>query len=170
MQIRSRNVVSCAQKTPLAWRRTRCEGGKTLEQIAWRGCECPLHGSIQGQAGWGFGQPGLVGSVPACSRGLGVRWSLWSLPTQTILWFCDKLFAPLLKFRCKDQHAKGTQSCSSDIRSDQHCSSTCQRKIPRSLVWNPAAPEFSLHWKYVPISREPKLALIFECLYKLQQM
>jgi len=31
---------------------------------------CPLPGSIQGQAGWGSEQPGLVGGVPAYSRGL----------------------------------------------------------------------------------------------------
>ena len=30
----------------------------------------PLPGSIQGQAGWGFEQPGLEGGVPAYSRGL----------------------------------------------------------------------------------------------------
>ena len=47
-----------------------CEGGETLEQVAQRGCGCPLPGSIQGQAGWGFEQPGLVGGVPAYSRGL----------------------------------------------------------------------------------------------------
>jgi len=34
------------------------------------GCERPLPGGIQGQAGWGFEQPGLVGGVPACSREL----------------------------------------------------------------------------------------------------
>jgi len=33
-------------------------------------CECPLHGSIQGQAGWGFEQPGREGGVPACGREL----------------------------------------------------------------------------------------------------
>ena len=32
------------------------------------GCERPLPGGIQGQAGWGFEQPGLVGDVPAYSR------------------------------------------------------------------------------------------------------
>ena len=32
-------------------------------------CRCPLHGGIQGQAGWGCEQPGLEGSVPAYSRG-----------------------------------------------------------------------------------------------------
>ena len=30
----------------------------------------PLPGSIQGQAGWGFEQPGLEGDVPACNSGL----------------------------------------------------------------------------------------------------
>ena len=34
-----------------------------LEQIAQRGYECPLPGSTQGQAGWGFDQPGLEGGV-----------------------------------------------------------------------------------------------------------
>jgi len=32
----------------------------------------PLPGSIEGQAGWGFEQPGLEGGVPAYSRGLGL--------------------------------------------------------------------------------------------------
>ena len=32
----------------------------------------PSLGSVQGQAGWGFGQPGLVGGVPAHGRGLEV--------------------------------------------------------------------------------------------------
>ena len=31
-----------------------CEGGEALEQVAQRSCECPLPGSVQGQAGWGF--------------------------------------------------------------------------------------------------------------------
>jgi len=32
-----------------------------------------LPGGIQGQAGWGFEQPGLVGGVPVYSRGVGMR-------------------------------------------------------------------------------------------------
>ncbi|GAB0188788.1 hypothetical protein GRJ2_001344100 [Grus japonensis] len=40
---------------------------------------------VQGQVGWGFGQPGLVEGVPAHGRGVGTRWSLRSLPTQTFL-------------------------------------------------------------------------------------
>ena len=38
-----------------------------------RGCGCHLTGSVQGQAGWGFEQPGLEGGVPAYSRGIGTR-------------------------------------------------------------------------------------------------
>ena len=32
--------------------------------------DAPLPGRVQGQAGWGFEQPSLVGDVPAYSRGL----------------------------------------------------------------------------------------------------
>jgi len=39
-----------------------------MEQVAQRVCGCPLLGSIQGQAGWGFEEPGLEGGV--YSRGL----------------------------------------------------------------------------------------------------
>ncbi|GAB0193696.1 hypothetical protein GRJ2_001834900 [Grus japonensis] len=46
------------------------EGGEALEQVAQRGCGCPIPGSVQGQVGWGFGQPGLVAGVPAHGRGL----------------------------------------------------------------------------------------------------
>ena len=51
------------------------ESGEVLKQPAQKGCGCPVPGGIQGQVGWGPGQPGLlldmeVGS-PACSRGVG---------------------------------------------------------------------------------------------------
>ena len=36
------------------------EGGDALEQVAQRGCGCTIPGGIQGQAGCGSGQPGLV--------------------------------------------------------------------------------------------------------------
>ena len=36
------------------------ESGEVLEQAAHRGCGCPVPGGVQGQAGWGPGQPGLV--------------------------------------------------------------------------------------------------------------
>ena len=46
-----------------------CEGGETLAQVAQR-LWMPLPGSIQGQAGWVFEEPGLEGGVPAYRRGL----------------------------------------------------------------------------------------------------
>jgi len=57
---------------------------------AQRGC---VPGGVQGQVGWGPGQPGLVLKVeiggPAYSRGVGASWSLRSFPTQAILRFYD---------------------------------------------------------------------------------
>jgi len=44
-------------------------GGDTLEQVAQGGCRWPIPGGIQGQAGCGSGQPGLVVDGPAHSRG-----------------------------------------------------------------------------------------------------
>jgi len=42
----------------------------TLKQVAGGGCGCPIPGGIQGQAGCGSGQPGLVVGDPAHSRGV----------------------------------------------------------------------------------------------------
>ena len=51
------------------------ESGEVLEQAAQRACGCPVPGGVQGQVGWGPGQPGLVLNVeaggPACGRGVG---------------------------------------------------------------------------------------------------
>ena len=38
--------------------------------FAQRGCGCPIPGGTEGQAGCGSGQPGVVVSDPAHSRGL----------------------------------------------------------------------------------------------------
>ena len=59
------------------------------EQVAQGGCECSIPGGIQGQAGCGSGQPGLVVGDPAHGRRVETRWSLWSFSTQAILWFYD---------------------------------------------------------------------------------
>jgi len=40
------------------------------EQAAQGGCGCPIPGGIQGQAGCGSGQPGLLVGDPAHSRGV----------------------------------------------------------------------------------------------------
>ncbi|PKU34435.1 dna replication licensing factor mcm4 [Limosa lapponica baueri] len=51
----------------------KLNGGEKLEQVARRNCGGPIPGSVQGQAGWGFEQPDLVGGVPAHGRGIGTR-------------------------------------------------------------------------------------------------
>ena len=45
-----------------------------LEQVAQRGCGCPVPEGVQGQAGWGPRQPGLVlnGEVGGPAHGGGV--------------------------------------------------------------------------------------------------
>jgi len=43
---------------------------EALAQVAQRSCGCPIPGSVQSQAGWGFEQPGLVEGVSAHGRGL----------------------------------------------------------------------------------------------------
>jgi len=55
------------------------EGAEALEQIAQRNCGCPLPGSVQGQVGWGFEEPGCLDGVPAHGRTFGTRRSLRSL-------------------------------------------------------------------------------------------
>ena len=44
--------------------------------------DAPIPGDIQGQAGCGSGQPGLVVGDPAQSRGVETGSSLWSFSTQ----------------------------------------------------------------------------------------
>ena len=39
-------------------------GGEALAQAAQSSCGCPIPGSAPGQAGWGWEQPGLGGSLP----------------------------------------------------------------------------------------------------------
>ena len=54
-----------------------------------RGCRCPVPGGVQGQVGWGPGQPGLVnGEVGGPAWQGGWRFMILevpSLPTQAIL-------------------------------------------------------------------------------------
>ena len=42
---------------------------RVVAQVAQRSCGCPFPGSIQGQVGRGYEQPGLVEGVPAHGRG-----------------------------------------------------------------------------------------------------
>jgi len=48
------------------------ERGETLEQVAERNCGCFMPGTIQGQAGQGSEQPGLIEDVPTSCRGAGL--------------------------------------------------------------------------------------------------
>ena len=43
---------------------------ETLQQVAHRGCGCPIPGSVQTQVGRGFEEPDLVEDGPAYGRGL----------------------------------------------------------------------------------------------------
>ena len=49
------------------------KGGDTLEQVAHGGCGCPIPGGIEGQAGCGSGQPGLVIGDPVHRREVETR-------------------------------------------------------------------------------------------------
>jgi len=58
------------------------DDGETLQQVAQRGCRCPLPGSVRGQDGWGFEQSGLAEGVPAPWQGC---WNLmiFKVPSNT---------------------------------------------------------------------------------------
>jgi len=51
------------------------ESGEVLKQAAQGGCGCPVPGGVQGQVGWGPGQPHQLLNVEvggsACGRGVG---------------------------------------------------------------------------------------------------
>ena len=59
----------CSQAWSLSWF-FHSEGGDALEQVAQGGFGCSIPGGIQGQAGCGPGQPGLLVGDPAHSRKL----------------------------------------------------------------------------------------------------
>ena len=61
---------SCLEGLHLLSRNHFSAENGSLEQVARGGCGCPIPGGIQGQAGSGSGQPGLVVGDPAHSRGL----------------------------------------------------------------------------------------------------
>ena len=55
---------------------------EVLEQAAQRGCGCPVPGGVQGQVGWGLGQPGLVnGEVGGPGRQGGWRFMILEVPS-----------------------------------------------------------------------------------------
>ena len=44
-----------------------------LEEAAHRGCGCPIPGGVQGQVGWGPGQPALVLNMEDVSLACGLE-------------------------------------------------------------------------------------------------
>lgn len=50
-------------------KRLRCKNRLPMEKVAISSCGCPFSGTIQGQVGWDFEQPGLMGGVPAYGNG-----------------------------------------------------------------------------------------------------
>ena len=66
------------------------EGNGTLEQAAQGGCGVSFSGDIQDPPGQGPLQP-AVGD-PALAGGFGLDEPQRSLPTPTILWFCDQVW------------------------------------------------------------------------------
>ena len=89
----NKEVLSCCR---MQW----CKAGRAW--ITRPGC--PIPGCIQGQAGCGSGQPGLVVGDPVQGRGVETRWSLWSFSTQAILWWLydDELWSAGTGLNCYD--------------------------------------------------------------------
>lgn len=46
--------------------------GNALKPVAQRSCDCPIPGSFQGQVGWVFKQPDLVGVSLSVAGRLGL--------------------------------------------------------------------------------------------------
>ena len=71
------------------------EGSEALAQAARSSCGCPIPGSVPGQAGRGWGQPGLVGGVPMEGGWNQMNFKVPSNPTQPmILQICDESCNP----------------------------------------------------------------------------
>jgi len=74
--------------SPRGWCRT--------EQVALGGCGCPIPAGIEGQAGCGSGQPGLLVGDPAHSRGLELdeHCGPFQPRLSRILWFYGSVQIP----------------------------------------------------------------------------
>ena len=63
-----------------------------MEQVAQRGCGWPVPGGVQGQVGWGRGQPGLVnGEVGGPAWQGGWRFMILEVPSNPRP-FCDSVY------------------------------------------------------------------------------
>lgn len=127
-----------------------------LEHVAQWGCGCPFPGSTQGQAGWGFKQPGLEEGVPADSKGLEPL-KVPSNPYHSlILWLYDNdaalkilifMFVTRLNFyrnfkrvntycllKARDEMLLLEAPISVLKRSHLLCISRCHQRAPRALL------------------------------------
>lgn len=60
---------------------------------------------------WGFEQSGLGQNVPAHARGVGLSWSLRSLPAQTVPWYCGSAC-----FECQQKLLNSKRTCARPIQ------------------------------------------------------
>ena len=94
----------------------------------------PTPGGVQGQVGWGPGQPGLVFNVEvggsACSSEVGAWRTLRSFPTLSILWFYDSMI--LLKQTNKQTKRHNTK-CDSSLTPHQKDSNISEIKVTLQL-------------------------------------
>ena len=83
---------------PTSWPREWWGAGTSCPDRLWM----PHVQGVQGQVGWGPGQPDLVLDVevsgPACGRGVGAWWSLRFLPTWANVWFYDSMIISAVNF------------------------------------------------------------------------
>jgi len=159
-------MVLSWRKEVLGW----MSGGSSLLWEWWgAGTGCPErlwmpHPWRCSRPGWiGPWQPGLVlnGEIdgPACGRGIGASWTLKSLPTQTILWFCD--------IGITGSYNKDRRGENSDVKSltrvwrkitsgavynEVGITQACPTLSPALLALRPAPPAAEPSWQLCPSS------------------
>ena len=94
-------------------------GGGTLEQAAQGGCGCPIPGGIQGQAGYGSGQPGLVVGNPAAHNEIIIV-VLFNPGHSMILWFNPDQ-SPLLTLLPPHTHLAAAEIWCRHLNAVLHC-------------------------------------------------
>ena len=113
----------------------RMSGGSSVTRVWWGAGQLPgeavdapsIPGGVQGQVGWGPGQPGLLPDLdvggPACSGEVGAQWFLGSLPGQAILWFCVILWTKVFLY------SLSKCAVSAALKSLQWCGQRCKPTV-----------------------------------------
>jgi len=132
-----------------------CGGSEVLEQVSQRKCVCTILGCAPGQAEWGCEQPDPVKAIWAPWQGIGTRWSLRSIPSQTTLWFyrknCCWFFLKLINTNKFSELAKKAYFPVS------HLSGTYMPSTSASLAMTQAL----LTWRCKRWGGRPKWGLLF---------